>query len=193
MHILRVPILLGIAVLTSLSGCGGGTYGTGGSSPVYARAVDASGAPVPGVIAVGVATSERSVSDQTGLLVLPLNESFPLAPVQFTEPQGQTVIRYLSTSRKAPARDPLKIQVRGKLSGGGVQSRGDAVSCIELLDSWRSALSDPAAHFTDAQRSHLSGVLSRPSATLDSSCEETVSELERVGFGANTVVLTGED
>lgn len=174
-----------IALLIALTSCGGGTYGTGGASDVYARVVDSSGEPLSGVVASGVAVGFSSVSDEAGILSLPLNQAFSFAaPVRFSTPDGGGAVRYIPVDIKAPREDPLTITLGAKMSSADQSlGREDGISCTEILDSWRSAVKDHLSGLSEKQFNRIGELLSSQSPSSEASCEATVVELNALVFG----------
>lgn len=175
----RIRLLLLICHSILWAGCGGGTYGTGGSNHVLARVVDGSGVPVEGVVATGVAIESVSVSDKRGVLTLPLNDSFPEAPVKFAPPGGREVIRYVPSNYSDSREELLEIVVPVGNSGSAPSGAQGEPSCPELLDSWRSALADPELGLSQGMREKLETILGESQL----SCEVVLNQLEGEVFG----------
>ena len=175
----RVTISLIIALAGVLSGCGGGTYGTGGSAPMYARVVDESGAPLVGVVALGVAIETPPASDDSGILILPANESFRIAPVSFILPTGVQVVGYVSTDVRTTRDDALLIELRSDRNGSVSSSvNGETLGCEVLRDSWYSALKDPNLGLPVEERAKLFYILERS----EGGCQDVVKKLEERVF-----------
>lgn len=175
----RVTSILMIALGGVLSGCGGGTYGTGGSAPVYARVVDESGFPLVGVVASGVAIDTQQASDSTGILVLPTNQSFPVAPVSFILPTGIQVIGYIPTDLETTRESALIIELRSDRNAPGASSaNGETLGCEEVRDSWHSALKDPHLGLPEEERGALLNIIERG----EDGCHGVVEKLEQRVF-----------
>jgi hypothetical protein len=146
---------------------------------MYARVVDESGAPLVGVVALGVAIETPPASDDSGILILPANESFRIAPVSFILPTGVQVVGYVSTDVRTTRDDALLIELRSDRNGSVSSSaNGETLGCEVLRDSWYSALKDPNLGLPVEERAKLFYILERS----EGGCQDVVKKLEERVF-----------
>jgi hypothetical protein len=146
---------------------------------VYARVVDESGSPLVGVVASGVAIETQQSSDDAGFLILPANDSFPIAPISFILPTGVQVVGYVSTEVFTTREDALVIELRVDRNASVTSSaNGETLGCEELRDSWYSALKDPNLGLPEEQRVELIDILEGG----EGGCQDVVEKLEERVF-----------
>ena len=125
-------------------GCGGGTYGTGGShtnSTAILRS-SLSGLPVEGATLQGVGSSETFISNKDGLVTLPLNENFPLSPIRVKLFDGNEMYTYVATDKAIKTKEPIVLEVSPTESGmTETTAVGIKDTCSAQLDSWMAGIS----------------------------------------------------
>jgi len=174
-HHLSTGLLIFLLALF-LSGCGGGTYGTGGShSTAILRS--ATGTPIEGAIVQGVGSSKSYTSKRNGSVYLPLNQSFPLSPIRITLMQGEVIYRYVNTDEAIATKSPIILEFDER-EGATVEAKPATDACIPQIDSWKAGISDDAAGLSSNQQNAITLIID--SAQLQ--CEEKLQLIVAIAF-----------
>jgi len=173
----RLCICLFIFLLLILpQGCGGGTYGTGGSD-ASAILRSAAGTPIEGAILQGVGSTKSYTSKDDGSVFLPLNENFPLSPIRIKFIEGNEIYRYVNTDEAIAAKGPIIIEFDQR-AGATVEANPETDTCTPKVDSWRAGVSVDGTGLSLEQRNAISRAIDN--AQLQ--CEEKLQQIVTIAF-----------